>query len=84
MRKLGIVLHVSTRGDIIVKRDKSDSSQALPKLDSVVMTKKLSKIGVVSDIFGPVNSPYFSVKPHKQIAMNELRALINEKLYVKD
>ena len=84
MKKLGVVLHVSARGDIIVRRERGDSRQALPGLDSVVVNKKLKKIGVVSDIFGPVNSPYISVKPQKQLAINELRAMVNEKVYVRE
>lgn len=80
MRKLGVVLHVSARGDLILKRDKGDS---LPRIDSIVVDKKLSKIGMIRDIFGPVDSPYISVKPYKK-AINELRALIGEKLYIKD
>lgn len=81
MRKLGVVLHVSTRGDLILKRDRSNSS--LPRIDSIVVDKKLNKIGMIKDIFGPVDSPYISVKPYKK-AINELRALVGEKLYVKD
>ncbi|MEM2934153.1 MAG: Gar1/Naf1 family protein [Methanocellales archaeon] len=80
MKKLGVVLHVSARGDLILKKDRSNS---LPRIDSIVVDKKLSKIGMIRDIFGPVDSPYISVKPYKK-AINELRALIGEKLYIKD
>lgn len=34
-----------------------------PRIGDEILDKKLRKVGVVFDIFGPVKSPYVSVKP---------------------
>jgi rRNA processing protein Gar1 len=42
----------------------------------------MKKVGVVHDIFGPVVSPYISVKPFKNCSRDDLEALLGEKVYV--
>jgi rRNA processing protein Gar1 len=42
----------------------------------------MKKVGVVHDIFGPVVSPYISVKPFKNLHRDDLEALLGEKVYV--
>jgi rRNA processing protein Gar1 len=42
----------------------------------------MKKVGVVHDIFGPVVSPYVSVKPFKNFNSDDLEALLGEKVYV--
>jgi rRNA processing protein Gar1 len=42
----------------------------------------MKKVGVVHDIFGPVVSPYVSVKPFKNLNRDDLEALVGEKAYV--
>jgi rRNA processing protein Gar1 len=42
----------------------------------------MKKIGAVHDIFGPVISPYISVKPFKNFSRGDLEALLGEKVYV--
>lgn len=76
MRKLGIVLHVSNHGYIILR------AALFPKIDSAVLTKRMKKIGKVHDVFGPVISPYISVKPSKKLAPADLKQLLGEKVYV--
>ncbi len=76
MRKLGIILHISSHGYIILR------AALFPKIDSLVLTKRMKKIGKVHDVFGPVNSPYISVKPSKKIAHADLMKLIGENVYI--
>ena len=57
IKKLGKYLHISDLGNLIIK-----SPDKLPKIGSAVVTEKMVHIGVVNDIFGPVRSPYVSVK----------------------
>ena len=76
MRKLGIVLHVSNHGYIILR------AALFPKVNSAVLTKRMKKIGKVHDVFGPVASPYISVKPFKNLALADLRELRGEKVYI--
>lgn len=76
MRRLGTVLHVSSHGYIVVK------AELFPPTDSTVVTKRMKKIGTVYDVFGPVDNPYVSVKPFKDIKKPDLRELRGEKVYI--
>jgi RNA-binding protein len=76
LRKLGVILHISSHGYIILR------AALFPKINSSVLTKRMKKIGKVHDIFGPVLSPYISVKPSKKIAPADLKKLVGEKVYI--
>ena len=76
MRKLGVILHISSHGYIILR------AALFPKIDSSVLTKRMKKIGKVHDVFGPVASPYVSVKPSKKIGPDDLKKLLGEKVYI--
>ena len=57
IKKLGTVLHFTDLGNAIIKKP-----QKLPKIGSDVVTENLMHIGSIIDIFGPVASPYVSIK----------------------
>ena len=57
IKKLGLIVHYSDLGYAVV----INPSQ-LPKIGSNVVTEKMEHIGIVNDIFGPVNRPYLSIK----------------------
>ena len=58
MRRLGRLLHQSPMtGNLIVK------AVNLPRIGEKVYDGEMRLIGFVYDIFGPVRSPYVSVKP---------------------
>jgi len=42
----------------------------------------MKKIGKVHDVFGPVTSPFVSVKPSKKIGPADLKKLQGEKVYI--
>jgi rRNA processing protein Gar1 len=48
-----------------------------PKIGEKVVDEKLKQVGTVSDVFGPVSSPYVSVKP----TVGNPASLINQILY---
>jgi len=76
LRRVGTVVHVSSHGYIILK------AEFFPKIDSPIVTKRMKKIGTVQDVFGPVASPYVSVKPSERATLAGLRELRGEKVYV--
>lgn len=78
MKRLGVVLHLSTHGNLIVRSEEA----ALPKMNSKVVTKKMDSIGTVYDIFGPEKAPYISVKLDRKVPRSRAQALIKERLYV--
>ncbi|MFW6117131.1 MAG: H/ACA ribonucleoprotein complex subunit GAR1 [Thermoproteota archaeon] len=73
LQRLGRVLHVSRSRNIIVQVEN------IPKIDSTVVDEKLNRVGRIIDVFGPVSSPYASVKPEIQ----ELGELSGKILYVR-
>jgi rRNA processing protein Gar1 len=76
LQQLGVVSHISSHGYIILK------AAVFPRIGSAVRTKRMKKVGVVHDIFGPVISPYISVKPFKHFNRDDLNSLLGEKVYV--
>lgn len=81
MKRLGTVLH-NIDNLLIVHADKTfDRSTLSPR--STVITKKMKKIGTLKEVFGPLNSPYFSVQLFKGISGSELLELKNERVYLQ-
>lgn len=73
MRRLGKPLHLSAHGDLIIRVDFT------PKIGSKVITKDMEEVGKIFDIFGPVKTPYVSVKP--QVEPSTAEKLVDEVLY---
>lgn len=76
MRRLGKVLHVSGRGSIILRTEKTPPMGK----DSRVLDKKAQDIGFISDVFGPVKTPYVSIKPKKGV---DPAKLVGQMLYLQ-
>ncbi len=57
MKRLGRVLHTSQSRRVIVKVEN------IPKIGAKVVDENLEAVGAVSDVLGPVSSPYVSIKP---------------------
>jgi rRNA processing protein Gar1 len=56
MRRLGKVLKVVKGGTLIVQTDKT------PPIGAKVVDKKAQHIGKIQDVFGPVKTPYISIR----------------------
>jgi len=50
----------------------------VPKIGETVVNENLKSVGKILDIFGPVSSPYASVK----LKIQETRKLTNKMLYI--
>lgn len=72
MQRLGRVLHVSPSRNVIVKTEK------VPRIGETVVDENLKPVGKIVDIFGPVASPYATVKT----TMRDPGVLSNKTLYV--
>lgn len=72
MQKIGRVIHVSRGKNVIIKAEKP------PKIGAEVVDERLKPVGTVFDVFGPVASPYVSVKPR----VRSPRRLVHHVLYV--
>ena len=76
MRRLGRVLHVSKRGSLILRTDKTPPIG--PK--ALVLDKEAKKIGTILDVFGPVNNPYVSIRLYDGI---DPYKLVGQPLYLR-
>ena len=56
MQRIGRVLHISSSKNAVIKAEK------LPRIGDKVVNEKMDPVGMVFDIFGPISSPYVSVK----------------------
>lgn len=72
MRRLGRVLHAGQSSNVIVKIGD------LPKIGTEVVDENLKPVGKIHDIFGPVSSPYASIKTKIQ----EKERLEGKMLYI--
>ncbi|TFG08057.1 H/ACA RNA-protein complex protein Gar1 [Candidatus Thorarchaeota archaeon] len=64
MRRLGKVLHVSKRGSLIIRTEKTPPSGGR----AVVVDRTAEKVGSIVDVFGPVKAPFVAVRPLKGIS----------------
>jgi len=76
MHLLSSVLHISKNHMLVLQCE----SGRPPKEKASIFSKTEEKIGVISEIFGPVKKPYITVKPVKGI---ELEKLVGEDLYIR-
>ncbi|MBP2031171.1 RNA-binding protein [Methanohalophilus levihalophilus] len=86
MKRLGTVSSIDGQGKLVIRAAEgltSGSLKDLPRIGSVVMDQKVKRIGKVSSVIGPVSSPYVVVKVAKSVSFSELKACVNQKLYVK-
>lgn len=73
-RRLGMVLHISSNsGNLILKAEMNAS------IGEPVTDRENRVVGRVFDIFGPVSSPFISVKPE----VDKPEKLIGRPLYLR-
>lgn len=61
MANLGVLLGTSPQ-HLILRAQEWDESKALPTIGESVYTVEKKRIGIIADIFGPVNKPFISVQ----------------------
>lgn len=66
MRRLGKVLHISRRGAIILRTEKT------PPIGAEVVNKSVEVIGTIADIFGPVKEPYVAIRAKNGVDTTKL------------
>lgn len=69
MQIRGKVLHTTSRG-LVVRADQA------PKMGQTALDSSGEYLGRVSDIFGPVKSPYVVIKPASGISKADLGKLV--------
>ncbi|MCX9014192.1 MAG: Gar1/Naf1 family protein [Candidatus Methanoperedens sp.] len=81
MKRLGSVLH--TIDNLLIIRADKTLDMGLLSPNSMVFTKKMQNIGKIKEIFGPISSPYISIRISKNVSSPELMGMKNERLYLK-
>lgn len=56
MQRIGRVLHISSSRNAVLKAEK------IPRIGDEVVDEEMKPVGTVFDVFGPVSSPYVSVR----------------------
>ena len=72
MERIGKVLHITSNRNIILKAENHT------QIGDRVVDENIEPVGKIFDIFGPVSSPYVSVKAHTE----NPQSLTNRILYV--
>jgi rRNA processing protein Gar1 len=67
LKPLGFTLHISKSGLLTVK------AKTPPRIGSTAFLKGIGPIGTVIDVFGPVASPYVSVKLRRPLGPSQVR-----------
>ena len=75
MRRLGKVLHISNRGSIIIRTEKTPPVGR----QTIVMDKQAQEVGTIIDVFGPVKFPYVAIKPNRGY---DPQKLVGQMLYL--
>ena len=75
MRIVVKVLHMTPRG-LVARGDSA------PRMGQIVLDSSDKRIGNVSDIFGPVKSPYFTVKPASGVSKADLEKLVGSNMFM--
>lgn len=81
MKRLGSILH--TIDNLLIIRADETMDIGVLSPNSSVFTRKMKNIGKIKEIFGPVSSPYISVRILKNVSGQELMGMKNERLYLK-
>jgi RNA-binding protein len=76
MKVLGNISHIANSGKLIA------TTNTTPPAGAYVFTKDKKKIGRVNEVFGPVKTPYVSIKLFNSINKDELKNRNGEELYV--
>lgn len=75
MKKLGKISHISNRGRVILRSDKT------PGFGLAVFTEDKKRFGTVYDVFGPTKEPYISVKVYEKNP-KKLEKRVGDTLYI--
>ena len=73
MKRLGKVLHLSSNNNLILK------TKQTVKPNQNVFDKQTHNIGKIIDVFGPVKTPYLSIKP----LTSNAKKYVGKALYIK-
>ena len=76
MKVLGNTSHIANSGKLIVISDKT------PPAGALVFDKNKNKIGKIVDIFGPVKTPFISIRIFKSANIKNLENNFGEEVYI--
>jgi RNA-binding protein len=83
MKRLGTVLHTLGNETLIIRGDGQGFKGEKLRMHSSVMDKTVKRIGKVTNYFGPVENPYYTVKLDRRGNTPEVRCYLNERIYVQ-
>lgn len=81
MKRLGAIHHIMD--NLLIVRADSTLEHSFLHENLLVVTSKMKRIGKIKEIFGPVNTPFISIKMFKDINASEIKGLKNERVYLQ-
>lgn len=81
MKRLGAIIYILD--NLLILRADSTLEHSLFRENILVIDKKMKRLGKIKEIFGPVKSPYISVRLFKDINASEIKGLKNERVYLQ-
>lgn len=55
----------------------------IPRLGTPVLDANLKEFGSISDVFGPVSHPFFSINPKQRSFLSSFASMVGEPVYTK-
>jgi len=81
LKRLGAIHHIMD--NLLIVRADSTLEQSFLRENLMVVTKRMKRLGKIKEIFGPVDTPYISIKMFKDINASDIKGLKNERVYLQ-
>ena len=81
MKRLGAILHIMD--NLLIVRADSTLEHVFLRENLLVVTKRMKRLGKIKEIFGPVNTPFISIKLLNNVNASEIKGLKNERVYLQ-
>lgn len=78
LRGIGAIIHVAKDGLMVAKINVNRADRLV---GLTVFTYSMSRVGVIKDVIGPINSPYALIKPIKGLRASDY---VGKQVYVRD
>jgi rRNA processing protein Gar1 len=75
-----MVLGIATRALHMTARGLVARGSTAPRMGQMILDSSDRRIGNVADVFGPVNQPYFMVRPASGVTRADLARLVGSEL----
>lgn len=80
--KLGLIYGFTKTNHLLIRPQVWDDDRPIPRLGTEVVDADLKKLGKITDIFGPVSRPFFSVTPSRSVDVSSFSSRTGDPVYI--